>query len=122
LATVIPTRDLPRPHSGQPAGGGPSAERRGPTAHGPTDASGAFTVDLRMPRDQWFRWKSGILAPILIRKQFECNTYYNSATRITVHRNSYYKPAGRSHRFEVALDGLSRAILRCLKLASDYQG
>jgi orotate phosphoribosyltransferase len=26
-------------------------------------ASGAFTVDLRMPKDQWFRWKSGILAP-----------------------------------------------------------
>ncbi len=26
-------------------------------------ASGAFTADLRMPRDQWFRWKSGILAP-----------------------------------------------------------
>jgi orotate phosphoribosyltransferase len=26
-------------------------------------ASGAFTVDLRMPRDRWFRWKSGILAP-----------------------------------------------------------
>jgi len=26
-------------------------------------ASGAFTVDLRMPREQWFRWKSGILAP-----------------------------------------------------------
>jgi hypothetical protein len=26
-------------------------------------ASGAFTHDLRMPRDQWFRWKSGILAP-----------------------------------------------------------
>ena len=26
-------------------------------------ASGAFTVDLRLPRDQWFRWKSGILAP-----------------------------------------------------------
>jgi orotate phosphoribosyltransferase len=26
-------------------------------------ASGAFTVDMRMPRDQWFRWKSGILAP-----------------------------------------------------------
>jgi len=25
--------------------------------------SGAFTADLRMPRDQWFRWKSGILAP-----------------------------------------------------------
>jgi orotate phosphoribosyltransferase len=26
-------------------------------------ASGAFTVDMRMPKDQWFRWKSGILAP-----------------------------------------------------------
>ena len=26
-------------------------------------ASGAFTVDMRMPADQWFRWKSGILAP-----------------------------------------------------------
>jgi orotate phosphoribosyltransferase len=26
-------------------------------------ASGAFTVDLRMPKDRWFRWKSGILAP-----------------------------------------------------------
>jgi len=26
-------------------------------------ASGAFTADLRRPRDQWFRWKSGILAP-----------------------------------------------------------
>jgi orotate phosphoribosyltransferase len=26
-------------------------------------ASGAFTADLRMPFDQWFRWKSGILAP-----------------------------------------------------------
>jgi orotate phosphoribosyltransferase len=26
-------------------------------------ASGAFTVDMRLPRDQWFRWKSGILAP-----------------------------------------------------------
>ena len=26
-------------------------------------ASGAFTVDLRMPRERWFRWKSGILAP-----------------------------------------------------------
>jgi orotate phosphoribosyltransferase len=24
---------------------------------------GAFTVDLRMPREQWFRWKSGIIAP-----------------------------------------------------------
>jgi orotate phosphoribosyltransferase len=26
-------------------------------------ASGAFTADLRMPRDQWYRWKSGIRAP-----------------------------------------------------------
>ena len=26
-------------------------------------ASGAFTADLRLPRDQWFRWKSGIVAP-----------------------------------------------------------
>jgi orotate phosphoribosyltransferase len=26
-------------------------------------ASKAFTADLRMPRDQWYRWKSGILAP-----------------------------------------------------------
>ena len=52
----------------------PSWARDGPLA-GLTDArharpvaaalvaSGAFTADLRMPRDQWFRWKSGILAP-----------------------------------------------------------
>ncbi len=26
-------------------------------------ASGAFTADMQMPREQWFRWKSGILAP-----------------------------------------------------------
>jgi orotate phosphoribosyltransferase len=26
-------------------------------------ASGSFTVDMRMPKDQWFRWKSGIMAP-----------------------------------------------------------
>jgi orotate phosphoribosyltransferase len=26
-------------------------------------ASGAFTADLRAPVDQWFRWKSGIVAP-----------------------------------------------------------
>jgi orotate phosphoribosyltransferase len=26
-------------------------------------ASGAFTVDMRLPEDQWFRWKSGIRAP-----------------------------------------------------------
>lgn len=25
---------------------------------------GAFTVDLRMPRQRWFRWKSGIVAPL----------------------------------------------------------
>jgi orotate phosphoribosyltransferase len=25
---------------------------------------GAFTVDLRMPRERWFRWKSGITAPL----------------------------------------------------------
>jgi orotate phosphoribosyltransferase len=38
------------------------------TRHAPAVAaalveSGAFTVDLSMPRDQWIRWKSGILAP-----------------------------------------------------------
>jgi orotate phosphoribosyltransferase len=26
-------------------------------------ASGAFTVDMRRPKDRWYRWKSGILAP-----------------------------------------------------------
>jgi orotate phosphoribosyltransferase len=26
-------------------------------------ASGAFTADLRLPADRWFRWKSGIRAP-----------------------------------------------------------
>jgi orotate phosphoribosyltransferase len=26
-------------------------------------ASGAFTADIRLPRDRWYRWKSGILAP-----------------------------------------------------------
>jgi orotate phosphoribosyltransferase len=26
-------------------------------------ASGAFTVDMRMPRERWYRWKSGIVAP-----------------------------------------------------------
>ncbi len=26
-------------------------------------ASAAFTVDMRTPRDQWYRWKSGIVAP-----------------------------------------------------------
>jgi orotate phosphoribosyltransferase len=30
-------------------------------------ASAAFTVDLQMPQDQWYRWKSGIVAP------FGCN-------------------------------------------------
>jgi hypothetical protein len=27
-------------------------------------ACGAFTVDFSMPRERWFRWKSGILAPL----------------------------------------------------------
>ena len=57
-----------------PATARPSGARDGPLA-GLTDArharpvaaalvaSGSFTADLRMPRDQWFRWKSGILAP-----------------------------------------------------------
>jgi orotate phosphoribosyltransferase len=26
-------------------------------------ASGSFTADLKMPRERWFRWKSGIAAP-----------------------------------------------------------
>jgi orotate phosphoribosyltransferase len=54
--------------------GGPPDARQEPLA-GLTDtrharpvaaalvASGAFTVNLRLPRDQWFRWKSGIVAP-----------------------------------------------------------
>jgi len=55
--------------------GTPNADGRPGSAAGLTDArhahavaaalvaSGAFTADLRMPTDQWFRWKSGILAP-----------------------------------------------------------
>ena len=48
-------------------GGGPPAGltdgRHARTVAAALVASGAFTADLRMPRDQWFRWKSGILAP-----------------------------------------------------------
>lgn len=47
--------------------GGPAAgltdERHARPVAAALIASGAFTADLRMPRDQWFRWKSGILAP-----------------------------------------------------------
>ena len=58
-----------------PPGAAPPPEAGGGPAAGLTDArharpvaaalvaSGAFTADLRLPRDQWFRWKSGILAP-----------------------------------------------------------
>jgi len=49
------------------AGGGPSAglvdTRHARPVADALVASGAFTVDMRMPRDRWFRWKSGILAP-----------------------------------------------------------
>jgi orotate phosphoribosyltransferase len=49
------------------AGGGPAAGLTDARHARPVAAalvtSGAFTADLRMPRDQWFRWKSGILAP-----------------------------------------------------------
>ena len=49
------------------AGGGPPAgltdARHGRPVAAALVTSGAFTADLRMPRDQWFRWKSGILAP-----------------------------------------------------------
>jgi orotate phosphoribosyltransferase len=37
-------------------------------------ASGAFTIDMRMPKAQWFRWKSGILAPC------GCNCRHLNAT------------------------------------------
>jgi orotate phosphoribosyltransferase len=49
------------------AAGGPPAGLTDGRHAGPVAAalvtSGAFTVDLRLPRDQWFRWKSGIVAP-----------------------------------------------------------
>jgi orotate phosphoribosyltransferase len=60
---------------GLPPGAVPAPDAAGGPLAGLTDArharsvaaalvaSGAFTADLRMPRDQWFRWKSGILAP-----------------------------------------------------------
>jgi len=40
-----------------------TSERHGRPVAAALVASGAFTADLRMPRDQWHRWKSGILAP-----------------------------------------------------------
>jgi hypothetical protein len=49
------------------AGGGPfvglADARHARTVAAALVASGTFTADLRMPRDQWHRWKSGILAP-----------------------------------------------------------
>jgi orotate phosphoribosyltransferase len=61
---------MPGPPGTAPPPGTPGAPRdslidarhAGPVAAALV-ASGAFTADLRMPRDQWFRWKSGILAP-----------------------------------------------------------
>ena len=51
----------------QGATGGPLADLIDARHAGPVGAalvaSGAFSADLRMPRDQWFRWKSGITAP-----------------------------------------------------------
>ncbi len=49
-----------------PVAGPPATLTDARHAHPVADAlvaSGAFTADLRMPRDQWFRWKSGIVAP-----------------------------------------------------------
>jgi orotate phosphoribosyltransferase len=37
--------------------------RHAPAVAAALVASGAFTVDMRMPKDRWIRWKSGILAP-----------------------------------------------------------
>jgi orotate phosphoribosyltransferase len=48
-------------HSGPPAG--LLDARHADAVADALVASGAFTADLRMPADQWFRWKSGILAP-----------------------------------------------------------
>jgi orotate phosphoribosyltransferase len=47
---------------GEPLDALTSARHAGPVAAALV-ASGAFTADIRMPRDQWYRWKSGILAP-----------------------------------------------------------
>ena len=57
----------PGPAAAPSAGGGPPAgltdARHARSVAAALVASGAFTADLRMPRDQWFRWKSGIVAP-----------------------------------------------------------
>jgi orotate phosphoribosyltransferase len=55
--------------AGQPpvTGGGPPGGLTDPRHAHPVGAalvtSGAFTASLHLPRDQWYRWKSGILAP-----------------------------------------------------------
>jgi orotate phosphoribosyltransferase len=48
--------------AGAPFGGLLDARYARPVA-GALVASGAFTADMRRPREQWFRWKSGIVAP-----------------------------------------------------------
>jgi orotate phosphoribosyltransferase len=54
----------PGPAAGQPwPAAGLTDARHSSAVAAALVASGAFTADLRMPRDQWFRWKSGILAP-----------------------------------------------------------
>ncbi|HUN35371.1 MAG TPA: phosphoribosyltransferase family protein [Trebonia sp.] len=45
-----------------PASGLTDPRLAGPVAAALVE-SGAFTASLAMPRDQWYRWKSGILAP-----------------------------------------------------------
>ena len=74
-----PARPRASLHSGRPARHGPSAGAGDGPLAGLTDArharpvaaalvaSGAFTADLRMPRDQWFRWKSGIRGPLRVQ-------------------------------------------------------
>jgi orotate phosphoribosyltransferase len=64
-----PLGAAPPPGSAPPPGavGGPPADltdaRHARAVAAALVGSGAFTADLRMPRDQWYRWKSGILAP-----------------------------------------------------------
>jgi orotate phosphoribosyltransferase len=61
VATPPVAGSLPGAADGLPAGL-TDARHAGPVAAALV-ASGAFTADLRMPPEQWFRWKSGILAP-----------------------------------------------------------
>lgn len=61
MATTPGTAQQPA-DPGRPLDGLTDARHASPVAAALV-ASGAFTADLRMPRDQWFRWKSGILAP-----------------------------------------------------------